>query len=78
MTLSIILSTIGRNYDNVNLDECYQDYPAIIQQAGLNGLEKSEPVKPDEMPEPETKEKKQIRISIDGKTYVGTLTEENC
>ncbi|MDE5754396.1 MAG: glycoside hydrolase family 25 protein, partial [Oscillospiraceae bacterium] len=58
---------------NVDLDECYQDYPALIQNAGLNGFVKSEPVKPDEMPEPATKQQKYFSVSVDGKTYSGTL-----
>ncbi|MDE5753709.1 MAG: hypothetical protein K2H89_04100, partial [Oscillospiraceae bacterium] len=68
--------SISGIFGNVDLDECYQDYPALIQNAGLNGFAKSEPVKPDEMPEPETKEKKQIRISIDNRTYFGQVEEE--
>lgn len=61
---------------NVDLNECYQDYPTIIQQAGLNGFPKFESIKPVKTPEPETKEKKQIKISIDNKTYFGQVEEE--
>lgn len=47
---------------NVDLDECYEDYPEIIKAAGLNGYS---------APKPDTKE---VTLTIDGKTYKGTLT----
>lgn len=52
---------------NVDLDECYQDYPAIIRKAGLNGFSGTAP---------EQKQEKHFSVSFDGKTYVGTLTEQ--
>ncbi|MDE6730295.1 MAG: glycoside hydrolase family 25 protein [Oscillospiraceae bacterium] len=58
---------------NVDLDECYQDYPALIQNAGLNGFEKSGSA-PE--PEPNTEQAKYFSISVDGKTYSGILTQE--
>ena len=61
---------------NVDLDECYQDYPTLIQNAGLNGFVKSEPIKPNEMSEPTTKQEKYFSVSVDGRTYSGTLGEE--
>ena len=61
---------------NVDLDECYQDYPTLIQNAGLNGFMKSETVKLDEMPELDTKQEKYFSVSVDGRTYSGTLVEE--
>lgn len=33
---------------NVDLDECYIDYPAMIKAAGLNGYEKPAPTQPEE------------------------------
>ena len=41
---------------NVDLDECYVDYPTIIKEAGLNGYEKPEP-KPDAPVPPEPPKK---------------------
>ena len=49
---------------NVDLDECTEDYPAIIRSAGLNGF--SGPVR----------EQKAVTLIIDGKTYSGTLILE--
>lgn len=51
---------------NVDMNEAYKDYPQIIKAAGLNGFQKTKP------------EKKTIKtsVTIDGKTYTGTLTEE--
>ncbi len=46
---------------NVDLDECYADYPAIIRQAGLNGFPQNEPAG------------KSVTLTIDGITYSGTL-----
>ena len=43
---------------NVDLDECYVDYPREILLAGLNGFSKS----------------KYVELTIDGMTYEGTLT----
>jgi len=48
---------------NVDLDECYKDYPAIIKAEGLNGFSKNAPVR------------KEVSLTIDGKTYRGTLTQ---
>ena len=49
---------------NVDLNECYQDYPGIIQKAGLNGFSGAVP-----------EQGKYFSVSFDGKTYSGTLTE---
>lgn len=53
---------------NVDLDEAYQDYPAIIKAAGLNGYTKqtAAPVKA----------KKQVTLIIDDKKYSGLLEEQ--
>lgn len=46
---------------NVDLDECYADYPGIIKAAGLNGFSADQTVR------------KNVTLTIDGKTYSGTL-----
>lgn len=51
---------------NVDLDESYVDYPAIIKARGLNGYPK---------PEPE-KSEISVTITVDGKTYSGKLKEQ--
>ncbi|MDE6087196.1 MAG: glycoside hydrolase family 25 protein [Oscillospiraceae bacterium] len=58
---------------NVDLDECYQDYPTLIQNAGLNGFVKSAT-----LPEskPDVKQEKYFSVSVDGKTYTGKLEEQ--
>ena len=52
----------------VDLNECYVDYPEIIQNAGLNGFQKAETAPA----EPEI-----IRITLEyqGEKYSGTLTK---
>ena len=50
---------------NVDLDECYADYPAQIKAAGLNGF-KAAPAK----------QSKNITLVIDGTTFEGTVSEK--
>ena len=57
---------------NVDLDECYHDYPVLIQSAGLNGFEKSTISET----EPDEKQEKYFSVSVDGKTYEGKLTKK--
>ena len=57
---------------NVDLDECYQDYPTLIQNAGLNGFEKSGSAPESE---PDTEQGKYFSICVDGKIYSGVLEE---
>lgn len=52
----------------VDLDECYEDYPNIIKNAGLNGFAKTSGAP--------AKRTKTLTITIDGATYSGTLTEK--
>ena len=68
---------------NVDLDECYKDFPTIIKNAGLNGFPKpaatttkpvQEAAKPAETTQP-AKAKKTVELTIDGKKYKGTLEE---
>ena len=61
---------------NVDLNECYFNYPVLIQNAGLNGFAKSESAKPAETPEPDTKQEKYFSITVDGEVYCGTLQEQ--
>ena len=52
---------------NVDLNESYIDYPSIIKENGLNGFRKNnEPQKPTNS----------VTLTIDGVTYVGTITEK--
>lgn len=56
---------------NVDLDECYVDYPYEIKKAGRNGFKAptSEPVKP-------TPKTINVEMTVDGVKYAGTLTEK--
>ena len=58
---------------NVDLDECYENYPTIIKAAGLNGFSKPEPVPQVKPPE---KIKKTVTLIIDDHTYTGLLEEQ--
>ena len=59
---------------NVDLDECYQDYATLIQNAGLNGFAKSVE-RPVEGVQTQKKGTIEVTAVKDGKTYSGTLTE---
>lgn len=58
----------GISDNQVDLDECYKNYPEIIRNAGLNGF-----TKPDSSGQ---KKKKKFSVTVDGKTYSGELEEE--
>ena len=60
---------------NVDLNEAYQDYPAIIKNAGLNGYPKPTAANTTSQatPKPVTKT---VTLTIDGETYTGTLTKK--
>ena len=66
---------------NVDLDECYKDFPTIIKNAGLNGFPKpaakpvQEAAKPATKPTTPAKAKKTVELIIDGKKYKGVLEE---
>lgn len=61
----------GINGD-VDCDECYADFPAMIKAKGLNGFDK-----PSETPaEPEKHETKEVVLEMDGETWKGTLTKQ--
>lgn len=57
---------------NVDLDECYVDYPTVIKAAGKNGFSKPAEVSgtPTEQP---VKDTVKVTITIDGKPYSGVL-----
>ena len=57
---------------NVDLNECYIDYPDVIKKAGKNGYEKSNSTP---VVTPALKTIK-AEIVVDGITYAGTLTEK--
>ena len=52
-------------YDLTNIDGSCRDYEKIIRQLGLNGFKKSKSQKSAE-----------VKITIDWKTFTGTLTEQ--
>ena len=56
---------------NVDIDECYIDYPKLIKESGKNGFKAptSEPVKP-------TPKTINVEMTVDGVKYAGTLTEK--
>lgn len=60
--------TISGISGKVDINECYQDYPALVQRNGLNGFEKNTTV-------PDTEQEKHFSVSVDGKTYSGILKE---
>ena len=67
---------------NVDMDECYVDYPALIKANGKNGFEKPKPQvtepKPESVVKPEEPKLKTIdvEVTVDGVKYAGTLTEK--
>lgn len=60
---------------DVDTDYAYVDYPTIIKNAGLNGYPKQTAANTTAQtaPKPVTKT---VTLTIDGKTYSGTLTEK--
>jgi GH25 family lysozyme M1 (1,4-beta-N-acetylmuramidase) len=66
---------------DVDVDECYKDFPTIIKNAGLNGFPKpaaktvQEAAKPATKPTTPAKAKKTVELTIDGKKYKGVLEE---
>ena len=59
---------------NVDMNECYVDYPKQIKADGKNGFPKPES-KPVE-PEPAPLKTIDVEITVDGVKYGGTLTEK--
>ena len=64
---------VGGINGNVDLNECYVDYPKQIKADGRNGFEKP---KPEPEPTPEEPKTIDIEVVIDGVKYSGTLTEK--
>ena len=54
---------------DVDLDYSYNDYPTIIKNAGLNDFSTSDTQSP-------TENTAEISLTVDGKTYSGTLNEK--
>ena len=59
------LTRIDGYNDDIDGDYSYRDYEKIIKQLGFNGFKKSE-----------SKKSAEVKITIDGKTFIGTLTEK--
>lgn len=57
--------TVSGISGKVDLDEAYEDYPAIIKAAGLNGYKKPE----------EAKKKVKATVELDDRKYTGLLEE---
>ena len=57
---------------NVDIDECYVDYPESIKKAGKNGFSAYVEPKPEPTPALKTI---QAELTVDGVKYSGTLTE---
>lgn len=55
---------------NVDINECYFEYPLLIKAAGLNGF------KAESSPAPAQKKSKYVEMTIDGVKYKGTLYED--
>jgi GH25 family lysozyme M1 (1,4-beta-N-acetylmuramidase) len=58
---------------NVDMNECYVDYPTQIKADGRNGFPKPEPVVKPEEPQLKTID---VEVVVDGIKYSGTLTEK--
>ncbi|MEE5994686.1 MAG: glycoside hydrolase family 25 protein [Oscillospiraceae bacterium] len=70
---------------DVDLDECYIDYPEIIQGRGFNGFEKAEAitpivveVEPEDVPEMKRKRAIEIVIKLDGEIVKSDTVEIDC
>ena len=63
---------------NVDMNECYVDYPTQIKADGRNGFPKPEPKPVEPVVKPEEPQLKTIDVEIvvDGIKYSGTLTEK--
>ena len=66
----------GINGD-VDMNECYIDYPERIQSAGLNGFSKCEIIDtPQIAPEiPKSENQATVEVNINGETYSGKLNK---
>lgn len=60
---------------NVDMNECYVDYPALIKKDGRNGFTKQETSQPVETV-PESPKTINIEVVVDGIKYGGTLSEK--
>lgn len=67
---------------NVDMNECYVDYPTQIKADGRNGFPKPEPKPVEPKPEPVVKPEEpqlktiDVEVVVDGIKYSGTLTEK--
>ena len=62
---------------NVDMNECYINYPERIQSAGLNGFSNCQIIDaPPVAPEiPKTENQATVEVSINGETYSGKLNK---
>ena len=74
-------SSIGRISGisgNVDMNECYINYPERIQSAGLNGFSNCQIIDvPPAAPEiPKTENQVSVEVNINGETYSGKLNKQ--
>lgn len=58
---------------NVDLDECYVDYPTVIRAAGKNGYQKTAETAAQPVVQPAVHDTVQVTMQVSGKTYSGVL-----
>lgn len=59
---------------NVDLDECYVDYPTVIKAAGKNGYQKTAEIDAQPVVQTAVHDTVQVTMQVNGKTYSGVLT----
>lgn len=61
----------------VDMNKCYNDFPSIIKDKGLNGFPKPAPAKAEQPKVPKTEEKPiNITVEINGSKYSGTIKKQ--
>ena len=66
---------------NVDMNECYINYPEKIKSAGLNGFSECEiidapPIAPVTPAMPKIENQATVEVNINGETYSGTLNKK--
>lgn len=58
---------------NVDIDECYVDYPTVIKAAGKNGYQKTAETDSQPVAQPDAHDTVQVTMQVNGKPYSGVL-----